>query len=315
MESPAEEQPFEPHTNGNFFSRGTQMYQFDSMIKSARRATQASEPVLAGNSVYAHALRQMVSLAAQSIEHVQLTGPAGSGFLPLAQAIHDRSAQANECLVNADCQVMSDDHFAIRWRGTLFLGHVGRLSLPVQQALLDWMESEDGQHVRVISSARDDDDPGRTITRLQKRLTMLTVPFTPLAQRKDDIPIMMQRLWAEGSHPLPPLFERQGWNELLAYDWPENFAELCTFAEKASRLYGGRPVGADQVRKMLGQQVARELAKPDFNLRQHLAQEEKLFLIEALLRCKGIVSDAAQLAGINRTTMLAKLKRHGLAKS
>jgi transcriptional regulator of acetoin/glycerol metabolism len=89
---------------------------------------------------------------------------------------------------------------------------------------------------------------------------------------------------------------------------------LRDFSEKASRLHGGKRVSTDQVRKSLGQYAARELARGDFSLKQHLAQEEKLFMIEALLRCSGNVQSAAGLAGIKRTTFLAKMQRHGLAR-
>ncbi|MEQ1538929.1 MAG: helix-turn-helix domain-containing protein, partial [Sphingorhabdus sp.] len=89
---------------------------------------------------------------------------------------------------------------------------------------------------------------------------------------------------------------------------------LRDFASKAIRLFGGRNVSAEQVRRLLGGHSEQQLRQSGFDLKQHLAQEEKLFLIEALLRSNGIVASAAELAGIQRTTFIAKMKRHGLAK-
>jgi DNA-binding NtrC family response regulator len=291
------------------------MRQFNAMIKTARASGGASEPVLAGNSVGAHALRQLASLAAQSMEPVQLSGPDGSGFLEIATAIHARSALAGEPFVNADCQSMEEDHFAIRWHGTLYIGDVGRLGQSVQQALLDWMNGADGQNVRVISAKCGSDQGDRILPALQQRLRALNIPYPPLASRADDIPIILQRIWAESSHPLPPIFERHAWIALLSHDWPANFDELKSFADRASRLYGGRQMGADQLKKLLGQQAARELARSNFSLKDHIAQEEKMFIIEALMKCNGVVQDAAILAGLNRTTLLSKMKRHGLARA
>lgn len=291
------------------------MQVFNAMIKTARKGNTSSEPVLVGNSVGAHALRQMVSLAAQSAEAVQITGPDGSGFPEIARAIHAQSALCDELFINADCQRMDEDHFAIRWQGTLYIGDVGRLSVLVQQALLDWMDSDDGQHVRVISARSDEDNSNCALPALQQRLGALNIPCPSLAQRTDDIPIILQRIWAESSHPLPPIFERKAWAELLGHEWTSNFDELRRFAERASRLYGGRQVEADHIRKLLGQQVSRELARAGFSLKDHMAQEEKMFLIEALLKCNGVVQEAATLSGLNRTTFLAKMKRHGLARA
>jgi two-component system, NtrC family, nitrogen regulation response regulator NtrX len=290
----------------SYFFRGNQMHQFNEMIRNAQTAV-AREPVLAGNSVEAHALRQMVALAAQSLDPVHLWGPIGSGHMEIAQAIHNQSALVNEPFVNADDLCMSEDHFAIRWEGTLFLGDMGRLALPVQQALLAWMESSDGENVRVICSAA-------VATSQLAQMSPLKFPCPPLSRRIDDIPVMLQKLWSSCDHSLPPIFERTAWSALRAYDWPGNFEELRNFALMASRLHGGRQVSADHVCKLLGQQTERKMARVDFSLRQNLAEEEKMFLIEALLRSSGAIQDAARLAGVKRTTFLAKMKRHGLAR-
>jgi DNA-binding NtrC family response regulator len=181
--------------------------------------------------------------------------------------------------------------------------------------MLKWIESADGLNVRIISVASDLAlAENRIITALQTRLSSLAIPFPPLAQRTEDIPVILQRLWATSPHPLPPIFDRAAWSQLLNHDWDGGVDELVAFADRASRLYGGRELERDQLRTMLGHQVARQLAQPDFNLKQHLAKEEKMFLIEALLKCNGVVQDAATLAGLNRTTFLAKMKRYGLAR-
>jgi DNA-binding NtrC family response regulator len=291
------------------------MQQFDQMIRIARETNDSPEPVLAGNSVAAHALRQMAAIAAQSLEPVLLLGADESTQTDIAKVIHNQSALSAELFVDGSQGQMSADHLAVRWHGTLFLGNVGRLTQSVQHALLAWMESSDGQNVRIISAGQEPADMLRPIIpELQSRLSTLTIPYPPLAQRSEDVPIILQRLWANGTYPLPPILERSAWSAILAHGWPGNFAELQAFADKSARLYGGRQVTADHVNKLLGRDIAREIERQGFSLSQHLAQEEKLFLIEALLRSGGVVQAAANSAGLKRTTFLAKMKRHGLAR-
>lgn len=286
------------------------MPKFDQLIKTARNAPIYREPVLAGNSAAAHGLRQTISLAAQSTEPIQLSTCEGAGYREIAMAIHARSFPTGEPFIDSDCHAMDDDHFAIRWRGTLFLEDVGGLSSSVQQALFDWMYSDDGQQVRVISltSIRP------VLPPLAAKLSAVTIPYPPLADRKEDIPVILQRLWASSEYPLPPLFERSAWSQLLAHDWPGNFDELRDFSARAARLYGGRQVVGEHIGKLLGQNAARDLAGPGFSLKEHLGNEEKMYLIEALLRSNGVVQEAAKRAGVNRTTFIAKMKRYGLAR-
>jgi DNA-binding NtrC family response regulator len=297
------------------FSAGEYPMYFDKMLRQASTAVTTTEAVLAGNSTSAHALRQMVSLAAQSGDMMQIEAVAGAGQAEIAKAIHDQSALANEPFVVSDCLQMADDHFAIRWQGTLFLGDIGRLTYEVQSALLAWMDSADGQYVRIITTAQPGNLAKRPIiTPLAQRMTEFKLSVTPLAQRADDIPVILQRLWAEGTHPLPPIFDRSAWDAVMRHSWPGDYEELKDFAWRASRLHGGRTLSCDQVKRLLGHRAPRDMAEPGFALKQHLHQEEKLFLIEALLRSEGVVAKAARIAGINRTTFVAKLKRHGLAK-
>ncbi|MFM2409894.1 MAG: hypothetical protein RL481_722 [Pseudomonadota bacterium] len=285
------------------------MHKFDHMITTARQAANFKQPVLAGNSVAAHALRQMVSLAAQSVTPAQIEGMQGPGVREIAVAIHSQCDMADEPFVDVDCHMIRNDHFAIRWHGTLFLGDAGELSAAAQRVLLDWMESDDGQHVRVVSTA----SKKPVLPELQSQLATLVIPYPPLAERRDDIPVILQRLWAAGDYPLPPMFDRSAWSAVLGHNWAGNFDELTSFSARAARMYGGREIGSDHVRKLLGHKVAAKLDLARFDLKEHLAQEEKLYLVEALLRSNGVVAAAAGLAGVNRTTFLAKMRKYGLA--
>jgi sigma-54 dependent transcriptional regulator, flagellar regulatory protein len=294
------------------------LYQFNHLYVEPQCGPNMMPPLMAGNSVSALALQKMVMLAASTSQPVLLTGPKGSGKRELAKAIHAQSEFAADLFIETDCLQITDDHFAIRWEGTLFLNDIGQLSHNGQRALLDWLDSEDGQYVRLIASTSESlaekTESGKFDGELCARLLTFPIPLLPLANRVEDIPDILQRIWATDLSGLPPLLDRHAWACLSAHRWPGNFAELRQFAAKASRLHGGRKMTVEQTEVLLGKRASRQLRNPHFNLKQHLAQEEKLFLIEALLHSEGVVQSAAMRAGLKRTTFLAKMKRYGIMR-
>lgn len=291
------------------------MHMFNQMIRTARLASHATAPVLAGNSIAAHTLRQMVVLAAQTTDPVQLSGPVGSDYLELAKAIHLYSDFATLPFVDASHEVADCRRFSTAWQGTLFVGDVSSMAHSRQASLLDWMMDGASRSARVISvrpqhAAATDE----IIPELQKRLSRTSITYPPLTQRKDDIPIILQRLWATSTHPLPPIFNRTAWYAVLEHDWPGDFTELQSFAHNMSSKFGGIGVGHEEVQQIFQSAKGQSHPKIQFNLRDHLAEEEKLYLIGALLQSRGVVQQAADLSGLKRTTFLAKVRRHGLTR-
>ncbi len=168
--------------------------------------------------------------------------------------------------------------------------------------------------MKLIASSDGGDDSDRIIAPLRIRLHRLRVPCPALSQRRGDVRFILQHLWAAERDHVPPIFDTEAFAVLQAHDWAGNYRSLRDFAGKTLRLFGGRSVSADQVRRLLGGQSERRLECKNFDLKQHLAQEEKLFLVESLLRSNGVIASAAGIAGLKRTTFIAKMKRHGLAR-
>ncbi len=288
---------------------------FHDMIDAAKAATAPRDaPVLAGNSVAANTLRQLTKLAATSETPVLLTGPQGAGKRAVALAIHSASVVADMPFVETSGERLQIENFAARWDGTLFVTGIARTPVELQYELLDWLATQHVRTAQIIVAAEHWPQPDRIVEPLRRVFERLRIPCPALAQRRDDIPVMLQRLWAVDRDHIPPIVERDGWAELCRHDWSGNFDALQLFAQKSSRLFGGRSLTVEQIRQLLGSGIALGPNCQPFSLKAHLAQEEKMFLIEALLRSNGVVAAAAGLAGLNRTTFLAKMRKHGLAR-
>ena len=290
------------------------MYQFDRIIQGSRTVPETASPLVAGNSVSAQSLRQLLALAAGSADPVLITGPAGAGKHTLAKVIHDHSPRATCPFIETSGDSFNADHLTARWEGTYYLRNVQLLTVPMQHRLLRWLDSDNAKDVKLIASSDGRYDGDRIIAPLRIRLHRLRVPCPALIQRRGDVAIILQRLWAEELDHVPPILDGEAMAVVLNDPWAGNYRALREFSGKTLRLFGGRKVTADQVRKLLGGHSERQLNSKNFDLKTHLAQEEKLFLIEALFRSNGVVAAAAGLAGLQRTTFIAKMKRHGLAR-
>ena len=290
------------------------MYQFDRMIQGSLAVRETASPLVAGNSVSAQSLRQLLALAAGAADPVLITGPTGAGKHTLAKVIHAHSQRATCPFIEASGSSFDADHLTARWEGTYYLNDVQLLTVPAQHRLLRWLDSDNANDVKLIASSDGRDDGDRIIAPLRIRLHRLRVPCPALIQRRGDVAVILQRLWAEESDYVPPILDREAMAVVLNDTWAGNYGALREFAGKTLRLFGGRNVTPNQVRRLLSGQSERQLTAKNFDLKQHLAQEEKLYLIEALLRSNGVVAAAAGLAGLQRTTFIAKMKRHGLAR-
>ncbi len=290
------------------------MYQFRQLIHRTEPMADCVAPLLAGNSAVAQSLQQLVAVAAGSMDAVLIKGPAGAGKFALTQAIHAASPQRYGSLIKASGASFDIDYLKARWEGTLYLRHVMLLPVPLQHKLLMWLDSEQAHYVRLIATSDAQDDSDRVIAPLRTRLERLYIPCPPLSHRRDDISDMVKQLWEDDSDHLPPILSEQAWSDVSRHNWPEHFRSLSAFAAKASRLYGGKAVSAEQLAQLLDDRPTPFSQHMPFDLKQHLAQEEKRFLVEALLQSNGVIAAAAAKSGLKRTTFLAKMKRYGLAR-
>ena len=290
------------------------MYQFDRMIQGSCAVPETASPLVAGNSVLAQSLRQLLALAASSADPVLITGPVGAGKYTLAKVIHAHSPFLACPFIETSGDAFDADQLAARWEGIYYLRKVELLSVPSQHRLLRWLDSKEATDVKLIASSDGRDNGDRIIAPLRTRLHRLRVPCPALIQRRGDVAVILQHLWAKDCDHVPPILDRDAWAVVLNDAWTGNYRALKEFSGKALRLFGGRNVSAEHVTRLLGGHSERQLQSQSFDLKQHLAPEEKLFLIEALLRSNGIVAAAAGLAGLQRTTFIAKMKRHGLAR-
>ncbi len=234
--------------------------------------------------------------------------------------------------------------------GTAFLGDVDQLPPGLQLKLLRVVEDSAVRRtgsarprpvdVRYISSTAKDlaaeVEAGRFRRDLYFRLAGTSFAIPPLRERRDEVLPLAEQFVASASGPLGRTFvlteDAKQW--LTSHDWPGNIRELRNACERAVLLATGtmierhhlttvddpmkRPVGP---RTRTAQTIpppvavsAPSAADMPSQVRATVAELEKQRILEALDRCAGNQTRAAEMLGISRRTLINRLDEYGIAR-
>jgi DNA-binding NtrC family response regulator len=225
--------------------------------------------------------------------------------------------------------------------GTAFFDEIGELPLDMQVKLLRVLQEQELRPVgslqrikvdiRVVAATNRDLQnevaAGRFREDLFHRLNVVRLTLPPLRERKEDIPLLVERFFAaiEGRFML----SREAMDAMTAYDWPGNVRELKNCLERMMSFNSGPllhfedlptsvafhiravragsaavAVAGGSVRSVAG------LATPAFSQQTvvPLQELERRAIQHALQHTKGDRTVAAQLLGIGRTTLYRKIK-------
>jgi DNA-binding NtrC family response regulator len=223
--------------------------------------------------------------------------------------------------------------------GTLFLDEVGEMPIQLQTKLLRALQERRYRRVgglvdvdvdvRVVAATnrdlRAEVAAGRFRQDLYFRLRVVPVRVPPLRERPDDVlPIadhLLVRLGPELGRPgarLSPAAREA----MRAYVWPGNVRELANAVERAVIVCDGDEIRTedlclDESLPIPKSEVGSEPALPEGSLvipptQRNLEQIEALIIRAALDEAGGHKSNAADMLGINRTTLYNKLRELGI---
>ena len=203
-----------------------------------------------------------------------------------------------------------------------------------------------GVDVRVISATHQDLDSaiadGKFREDLFFRLGVVVLQVPSLASRVEDIPALIRHFQRKMPADAKCRFEDAAMALLMQHRWPGNVRELRNFVERASVLHGGETLGADDVAMLLNPTaafapryaapisfvptptVAEELVAPaaahskapapgrPIDLKREIETIELEQIHVALDLADGIISEAARLLTLKRTTLIEKMRKYGV---
>jgi DNA-binding NtrC family response regulator len=211
--------------------------------------------------------------------------------------------------------------------GTLFLDEVGNISLSVQAKLLRFLQEHEIKRVggteaikvdaRVIAATNQELEPlikeGKFRGDLFYRLNVVSITLPPLRERKDDIPLLANHFVQKFSEEYGKLISHispEALEILMQYSWPGNVRELGNTIERALILSAHPIILPEDLPKKLLDSVSGRGTGP-LNMGEGLTVEkplslrdvEKSYVMKVLRETRGNKTKAAEILGIDRTTL------------
>jgi len=311
---------------------------------------EAFKPIVTRSEKLLRVLKE-AELHAGSDVPVLITGETGTGKELLAKAIHASSTRNEYAFIPINMDSLTDQLFNAEFfghtkgaftgaekeragyleythKGTLFLDEIGNLQPELQGKLLRVLQ--DGEFIKIGTSkpqkadvrfiAATNKDIEKLMTKgqfrkdLYYRLKGGWLHLPPLRDRKDDIPLLLERFLKEYCGERGANYEEATLSLLMNYDYPGNIRELKSIIQSAVNLSQGNPI------------APRHLPVPIQKIKSNskialpagtapiipLADVEKKHILIAYNQTQKNKFQTAELLGIGVNTLRRKLNSYGV---
>jgi DNA-binding NtrC family response regulator len=305
-----------------------------------------------GESQAMQQMRATIDKVAQSDATVLITGESGTGKELVARALHFAGRRAGGPFVPVNCGALvgtlldselfghvrgaftgADTSkrglFVAADGGTLFLDEIGELPIELQPKLLRALQDGEVKPVggtsairvdaRVIAATNrtllDQIAAGAFREDLFYRLAVITIEVPALRNRPGDIPLLAKHFAEQAALRAERgrvSFTDGALAHLASQPWPGNVRELENTIERAVILATGEVLDVGDVAGPRPAATSAAFATFSGDQVPTLDELERAHILRVLELCEGQKTKAAQLLGINRTTLWKKLRQYGL---
>jgi DNA-binding NtrC family response regulator len=310
--------------------------QFDQMVGE-------SEPM---QRVYS-----LVEMVADSDVTVLLMGESGTGKELISRAIHHKSPRADGPFITMNCGALPDNlfeselfgyekgaftgamatkmgRFELADGGTLLLDEVGELSLKSQVDFLCVLETKEFRRLggtkllnvdtRIIAATNRNLEEavkqGDFREDLYYRLNVVPIRLPPLRERRDDIPLLVERFLSEftARHRRDPKdISLDAMRLLRLYAWPGNIRQLRNLMERLVVTVKDAMIQPEHLPEEI--QASKEDARTMVvTLGTSLDQLEREVIQRTLTEITNHREKAAKLLGISLRALQYKIKEYGI---
>jgi len=216
--------------------------------------------------------------------------------------------------------------------GTIFLDEIGTMPMQLQSKLLRVLQEQEVERVggtkaikldvRVISATNADLEEqvrlGSFREDLYYRLNVIPVNLPPLRERREDLlPLVshfMEKFCRLMGRPVMTV-GKPALDALERYRWPGNVRELENLVERLVALTEHDTIGVDDLPGEMSEAlqpqrgICLELSPDGIDLPAAIEELERKLIVKALQMSGNVKARAATLLGLNRTTLVEKMKR------
>src|SRR5262249_33019910 len=334
--------------------------QTSRLKREVKALTRLAPSTLRGKSSSMNQLRQTVEKISPTNSRILIVGPAGAGKELTARAIHSHSTRANGPFIVINAAAMMPERMEIELFGVeqptnggrkvgaleearggrLFIDEIADMPRETQNKILQVLVEQPFQRVggtnkvqvdvRIISSTGRNIEAeiaaGKFREDLYHRLSVVPIRVPPLAERREDIPDLVDYFMDQISQATG-LPKRKIGDDAMAvlqsHDWPGNVRQLRNNVERLMILAGGDPeatISASMLPQDVGSMVP---SMPNgqggeqlmgLPLREARELFEREYLMAQINRFGGNISRTAEFVGMERSALHRKLKALGIGE-
>ena len=311
---------------------------------------EAFRPIVTRTAEMARILKEAELHAASDIP-ILITGETGTGKELLAKAIHAASLRSATTFTPVNMESLNLQLFESQFfghikgaftgaardragyletthRGTLFLDEIGNLPFELQGKLLRVLQ--DGEFIKIgtsaprkvdirfIAATNSDLERMMAQNRFRKdlyyRLKGGWLNLPPLRERRQDIPLLMERFLKEYGGLQGTSIEEDAMFLLMNYDYPGNIRELKSIVHSVVNIAQGRPIASkylpENLRKKMPKSKATDPSTADAI--PSLEQIEKNHILSVYEKTGRNKSQTARILGIGLNTLRRKMESYGV---
>lgn len=303
-----------------------------------------------GTSTQVLEMRKLAERVAATDSTVLIRGESGTGKELVARAIHNHSLRSGKPFVSINCAALpetlleselfghtrgaftgavkdKEGLFKVADGGTFLLDEVGETSPAIQVKLLRVLEEKEVTplgstrpvpvDVRLIASTNADLEQdvksGKFRADLYYRLNVIPILIPPLRERKEDIKLLanyfLKRLSEREKTKLKGISE-PALKILTAYPWAGNVRELENVIEQSYLLCRKEQLEPEDLPERVKLETAPPLVEPAQQATPTMEEVEKAYIFWTLEKTGWQKSKAAQILGIDASTLYRKIERY-----
>ncbi len=302
-----------------------------------------------GTSQALQSIFRLIEKVANTNANVLISGESGTGKELVARAIHHHSKRSEKDFVAINCGALPESlleselfgHtkgaftdaktdkkglFRTADGGTLFLDEIAEIPQPLQVKLLRALQEHEvtplGSSIAVKFDARIIAATNRDLEEEIKqnnfredlfyRLNVIEIFLPPLRERREDIPLLAKHFvakTAQNQQSEPKPITKEAMSVLINYRWQGNIRELENAIERAFIL-SENEIDFDSLSPKLKAESDLQFEIRDLEgLRPPLEEMERRYILEILNSVNDDKTEAANILGIDLSTLYRKLKR------
>jgi DNA-binding NtrC family response regulator len=330
--------------------RALEKYSLVKEVTYLRNALERYQPFekMVGKDKKMRKIFELISKISESDGTVLIQGESGTGKELVARAIHRRSSRKDHPFVVISCAaipatLMESEIFGhnkgaftgavntaigkleIADKGTVFLDDIDSLDINMQGKLLRVIQEKEFERlgstkvikidVKFIAASNKDLEEliskGEFREDLFYRLNVFPIKLPPLRERRDDIPLLLNHfleMHSKGGNVQAKSFSQDAIKILMKYDWPGNIRELENLVERLSTLCKEPIIHLKDIPMFT-------ITKTEINdmpLKAAIKTFEKQYVGAILESVNWNRTKAAEILGIHRNTLLAKINELGM---